>query len=121
MKAENARLASQLAKKRSELEQSLSRLVSPEDMPDLLISLLKTIPQLEIRKVVKLPSVRLQQGEGEGAPVLYSHQIRIVVNGSYFEALHYVRQIESMRDKLNLLSLDYTVEKIPGRFTNFGY
>jgi len=113
LRADNARLTAQLVLKRQQLEETLSRLVAPEDMPDLLIRLLKAIPELQITEVVKLPSVKLQQGEGEGAPVLYSHQIRIVVSGEYFDALRYVQQIESMQGKLRLVALEYSVEDYP--------
>jgi len=113
LRAENQQLALQLAAKRQQLKDSLSALVTPDDMPVLLTELLQAIPELEIKEVVKLPSIKIQQGEGEGAAVLYSHRIRIVVAGAYFDALRYVRQIEAESDQLRLVTLDYKVEKYP--------
>lgn len=113
LKAENAKLARQVASKRQQLEKSLSRLVAPDDMPALLAGLLAAIPKLDIREVIKLPTRKLLQGEGEDDAVLYSHRVRITLTGSYFDALRYIRQIESKPSRLRLVSMDYTVEDYP--------
>ena len=113
LRKENKRLAAQLAAKRQQLKASLSRLVSPEDMPELLTELLAAIPELEVREVIKLPVRKVQQGEGEGASVLYSHRVKIVVAGRYFDAMRYVRKIEAEPSRLRLLSMESVVAEYP--------
>ena len=95
------------------LKESLSRLVAPEDMPALLTELLVAVPELEVREVIKLPTQKLQQGEGEGAAMLFGHRVRITVAGGYFDAMRYIRQIEAEPSRLRLVSLDYSVEDYP--------
>ena len=113
LREENRQLEAQLSAKQDELRASLSRLVAPEEMPAMLIELLGNNPGLQVVLVDKLPTVKIQQGEGEGAAVLYSHRIRIVVEGRFFDALQYVQKIEAENGRLRLISLDYEVSRYP--------
>ncbi len=113
LRAENEQLETQLSAKQDELRASLSRLVAPEEMPAMLVALLGNNPGLQVAEVNKIPTVKIQQGEGEGAAVLYSHRIRIVVEGRFFDALKYVQKIEAENGRLRLISLDYEVSRYP--------
>ncbi|WP_020406361.1 type 4a pilus biogenesis protein PilO [Hahella ganghwensis] len=113
LRKENQQLQAQLQEKEDELRASLSRLVTPEEMPQLLVTLLGNNPGLKVVKVEKLPSQKIQQGEGESAAVLYSHKVNIIVEGSFFDALNYVRKVESDTGRVRLISLDYRVEQYP--------
>ncbi len=113
LRRENQQLRDRLLEKENELKASLSRLVTPEEIPPVLIALLGNNPGMQVIRVEKLPTARIQQGEGKGAAVLFSHKVRIVVEGAFFDALNYVRKIEADTRRIRLISLDYQVEQYP--------
>ncbi|OZG70933.1 hypothetical protein BTA51_23760 [Hahella sp. CCB-MM4] len=113
LREENQQLRSRLEEKENELRASLSRLVTPDEIPPVLVALLGDNPGLQVIRVEKLPTTRIQQGEGKGAAVLFSHKVKIVVEGTFFDALGYVRKIEADTGRIRLISLDYLVEQYP--------
>jgi len=113
LRQENRQLEIQLSAKQDELRASLSRLVAPDEMSAILIALLGNNPGLKVVLVDKLPTVKIQQGEGEDAAVLYNHRVRIVVEGGFFDALQYVQKIEAENGRLRLINLDYEVSRYP--------
>ena len=90
-------LSRQLSQREAELRANLSRLVSPEEITTVLIDLLQGQDGYSVLEVSKLPTLKIQQGEGETAAVLYSHRVRIVIDTDYFNALEYLRRIERGR------------------------
>ncbi len=113
LREENMRLAERLKDLQDQLRDSLSRLVTPEEMPVVLTELLGAVPTLQVKQVIKLPTEKIQHGEGEGAAVLFSHRVQVVAVGDYFAALRYIRQIENETSRLRLVSMDYLVDQYP--------
>ncbi|MAM88909.1 type II secretion system protein GspM [Allohahella sp. A8] len=113
LKQEIDQLSQQLEHRENELRANLSRLVSPEEITAVLIDLLEGQSGYSVREVSKLPTLRIQQGEGDSAAVLYSHRVRIVIDTDYFNALEYLRKIERDENRLRLLSLRYEVDDYP--------
>lgn len=113
LKQEIDQLSQQLEHRENELRANLSRLVSPEEITAVLIDLLEGQSGYSVREVSKLPTLRIQQGEGDSAAVLYSHRVRIVIDTDYFNALEYLGKIERDENRLRLLSLRYEVDDYP--------
>ncbi|GAA3955635.1 hypothetical protein [Allohahella marinimesophila] len=113
LRQEIEQLQRQLDQREDELRANLSRLVSPEEITAVLIDLLQGQGGYSVREVSKLPTLKIQQGEGESAAVLYSHRVRIVIDTDYFSALEYLERIERDESRLRLLSLQYEVDDYP--------
>ncbi|MBU6952861.1 type II secretion system protein M [Hahella sp. HN01] len=113
LRKENERLRNQLNARQERLKQSLSRLVAPEEMPELLMELLRKHPGLQVVAVAKLPPRKIQHGEGEAAAVLFSHRVKVVLTGGYFDTLQYIQKIERNESRLRIVDMDYKVDAYP--------
>jgi MSHA biogenesis protein MshJ len=96
-------------------------LVSPRDMAEVLRELLKRQKGLRLVSLENLPPVGLLSPR-EGKPPefddgtysnLYRHPVRIVVSGTYLQALDYLRELENLPRKLFWDSLDIVVGDYP--------
>lgn len=110
------------------IERNTRELVSPEKMRAVLEDLLRSQPRLRLvglesfSEPVKLAPVEATPVAGATGVVaveavaLYRHGVRLKLEGSYFDLLHYLQAIQGTEWKLNWDSLDYKVgEAGPGR------
>jgi MSHA biogenesis protein MshJ len=96
-------------------------LVSPRDMAEVLRELLNRQKGLRLVSLENLPPVGLlPPREGKNAELddgtysnLYRHPVRIVVSGTYLQALDYLRELENLPRKLFWDSLDIVVGDHP--------
>ena len=108
-----------------QIERNTRELVSPEKMRAVLEDLLRSQQGLRLlglesfSEPVKLASVEAAPVAGAvpvEAVALYRHGVRLKLEGSYFDLLHYLQAIQGTEWKLNWDSLDYQVgEAGPGR------
>jgi len=108
-------LNAQMAEVDAELNAQMVDMVPADYMPTVLANLLsndKGIKLISFNSIA--PVALLQVGDDEQQKMnLYSHGIKLVVEGDYFAILGFVKAIESMPDKLYWKRLDYQVETHP--------
>lgn len=129
-----ARLASRQARLDrldAELSQTTGRLIAPRAMVRLLQDMLVAQKDLELVGVELLAPTAIfdrPSEQNQGAPVadaaadadaqaseplLYAHDVELVIRGGYLDVLNYVEALESMDDRLGWVSLDYQMLEYP--------
>jgi len=105
----------QMSEVDAELNAQMVDMVPADYMPTVLANLLsndKGIKLLSFNSIA--PVALLQVGDDEQQKMnLYSHGIKLAIEGDYFAVLDFIKAIESMPDKLYWKRLDYQVEKHP--------
>ncbi|MEZ4601442.1 MAG: type II secretion system protein GspM [Syntrophotaleaceae bacterium] len=95
-------------------------LISPRDMADVLRGLLNRQEGLKLVSLENLPAVELlpvsenEAGVQDGDRVsLYRHPVRIVLSGTYLQAVEYLRALEQLPRKLFWDELEIVVTEHP--------
>lgn len=110
-----------------ELAQTTGKLIAPRAMVRLLQDMLVAQEELELVTVELLaptPIFDQQTEAGESAdadseaqvpsgPLLYAHDVELVIRGGYLDVLDYVEALEGMDDRLGWVSLDYRMLEYP--------
>lgn len=106
----------------NELAETTGRLVAPQAMVVLLRDMLVAQDQLELLAVNLLAPVpvfdRQSSGAGDGQnemiePLLFAHDVEIVVRGGYMDVLGYLETLEAMNAGLGWLLLEYDSNNYP--------
>lgn len=110
----------------AELAETTGKLIAPRAMVRLLQDILVAQENLELVTVELLEPTPIfdQQagGDGEAAgretgeasvPLLYAHDVELVIRGGYLDVLDYIEALESMDDRLGWVSLDYRMLEYP--------
>ncbi|WP_097462371.1 type II secretion system protein GspM [Mangrovitalea sediminis] len=124
----------QLEQRRDQLQQQLqgemATLVSPEAMVPLLRRMLSAQKGLQLLAVRHLPpqplmldgdTAKREKVKSTGAderekakqPALYAHDVELVVSGSFFSVLDYLKSLESMHQHFGWRLLKYKVTDYP--------
>ncbi|WP_297896316.1 MSHA biogenesis protein MshJ [Shewanella sp.] len=97
----------------AQLNEQMVDMVPADYMPELLSNLLGQIQGIKLLKFTSIAPVPLL-GVGEEKKLnLYSHGIRMSLEGDYFSVLRFVEAVEAMPDKLYWKRLDYKVADYP--------
>ncbi|WP_394203823.1 MSHA biogenesis protein MshJ [Shewanella waksmanii] len=89
-------------------------MVPADKMPVLLSDLLGKVSGVKLQEFASIaPVPLLAVGEEDKKLNLYSHGIRLVLQGDYFATLKFVEAVEAMPNKLYWKQLDYTVAEYP--------
>ncbi|WP_076538523.1 MSHA biogenesis protein MshJ [Shewanella sp. UCD-KL21] len=95
------------------LESQMISMVPANYMPTVLTTLLGNINDVKLVSFSSIaPQPLIEVGE-EDKMNLYSHGIRLTLEGRYFAILKFIQSIEAMPDKLYWKRLDYHVEQHP--------
>ena len=114
----------------SELHQDIATLVSPARMVDLLRQMLVSRKSLQLESVRHLPprplklsdqakaskpteKNRAKEDAHSSQPQLYAHDVELVVSGSYFQLLDYLKALEGLHQRFGWRLLDYQVQHYP--------
>ncbi|WP_434927935.1 MSHA biogenesis protein MshJ [Shewanella sp. HL-SH8] len=99
----------------AELDAQMVDMVPADYMPTVLANLLSNDKGIKLISFSSIaPIALLQVGEDEQHQMnLYSHGIKLQIEGDYFAILNFVKAVESMPDKLYWKRLDYQVAKHP--------
>ena len=124
-----ARLASRQARLDrldAELAETTGKLIAPRSMVRLLQEILAAQDKLELVGVELLAPVpifdeREQQAEADAdpreenaaGPLLYAHDVELVIRGGYLNVLNYLQTLEGMDDRLGWVALDYEMLEYP--------
>lgn len=128
--AANRRRLEELRHRIDETRQSMARrqstLIAADRMAGLLEDLVARNRNLELVDLKALPPTRVGAGQATGAQTLdaaavraaaegaiFRHGVEITVQGSYFELLEYVRQLEHLPTQLLWGRLDLSVGEYP--------
>ncbi len=111
-----------------ELADTTGRLIAPRAMVTLLRDILTAQDELELVAVELLEPTPIfaetaqsddesgdagaEEARTEG-PLLYAHDVELVVRGGYLNVLNYVESLESMDKRLGWVSLDYEMQDYP--------
>lgn len=108
-------LQAELSRLEQELDQAVAGIVTPQEMPALLARLLKDRHGLRLLRLENLPPVpMLDVAAGDPSEInLYRHPLRIELEGSYLEALAYLRAVEEATGGLAWESLELRVTGYP--------
>lgn len=117
----------------TELHQDIQTLVSPARMVSLLRQMLVSRKSLQLESVRHLtPRLLKLSGQPDGSvsskrpgdkaasadansdePQLYAHDVELVVSGSYFQILDYLKALEGLHQRFGWRLLDYQVQHYP--------
>ncbi|MGM0769341.1 MAG: type II secretion system protein GspM [Pseudomonadota bacterium] len=113
-----------LARLDAEIAETTGRLIPPRDMVALLRTILAAQNKLELLGVsLKTPEpVYPEAPSGDEAaadaaeqaePLLFAHDVEIVLSGSYLDVLGYLEQLERMDERLGWVQLEYDAGAYP--------
>ena len=97
----------------AELNAQMVDMVPADYMPTVLANLLRNVTGIKLVSFNSVAPIALLQVGDEEKMNLYSHGIKLVMEGDYFSVLNFVKAVESMPDKLYWQHLDYKVEQYP--------
>ncbi|AZG71830.1 MSHA biogenesis protein MshJ [Shewanella livingstonensis] len=98
----------------TDLTNQMVDMVPADYMPTVLANLLGNVKGVSLLSFASIaPKALLQVGDGSKVN-LYSHGIKLILQGDYFSILAFIKAVESMPDKLYWKRLDYRVESHPG-------
>lgn len=97
----------------AQLNEQMVDMVPADYMPDLLGNLLGQVQGIKLLKFTSVTPVPLLAVGEEKKLNLYSHGIRMSLEGDYFSVLRFVEAVEAMPDKLYWKRLDYKVADYP--------
>ncbi|TQV71995.1 hypothetical protein FLL45_17650 [Aliikangiella marina] len=104
----------------SELEKRTRSLVRPQAMAGLLKEIIDNSKQLKLLSLEKQAPVPLyeptadEDGTSQDAQVqMYRHPIVMIFEGGYADTQAFLKQLESMQQKVNFESFEFSVESYP--------
>ncbi|QYK08741.1 MSHA biogenesis protein MshJ [Shewanella mangrovisoli] len=97
----------------AQLNKQMVDMVPADYMPELLGNLLGQVQGIKLLKFTSVTPVPLLAVGEEKKLNLYSHGIRMSLEGDYFSVLRFVEAVEAMPDKLYWKRLDYKVADYP--------
>lgn len=97
----------------SQLDEQMVAMVPADYMPELLSNLLGQVQGIKLVKFMSIAPVPLLAVGEDKKLNLYSHGIRLSLEGDYFSVLRFVEAVEAMPDKLYWKRLDYNVAVYP--------
>jgi MSHA biogenesis protein MshJ len=108
--AEVQALEHELAAVQARIQQLGRRMVSPPEMASLLGELLSRESRLRLVALEKLPLEAMPKDAGER---LVRHRMKLTLQGSYFDSLHYLQRMEALPWQIFWERLEYRVEDYP--------
>lgn len=96
-----------------QLNEQMVDMVPADYMPELLGNLLGQVQGIKLIKFTSIAPVPLLAVGDEKNLNLYSHGIRMSLEGDYFSVMRFVEAVEAMPDKLYWKRLDYKVAEYP--------
>lgn len=97
----------------SQLDEQMVAMVPADYMPELLSHLLGQVQGIKLIKFMSIAPIPLLAVGEDKKLNLYSHGIRLSLEGDYFSVLRFVEAVEAMPDKLYWKRLDYNVAQYP--------
>lgn len=111
----------------AELADTTGKLIAPRAMVRLLQDILTAQEELELVTVELLAptpifderpeqstgNTRAADAEKASAPLLYAHDVELVIRGGYLDVVDYIKALEGMDDRLGWVSLDYRMLEYP--------
>ncbi|MCL1088994.1 MSHA biogenesis protein MshJ [Shewanella profunda] len=97
----------------AQLNEQMVDMVPADYMPELLGNLLGQVQGIKLIKFTSIAPVPLLAVGDEKKLNLYSHGIRMSLDGDYFSVMRFVEAVEAMPDKLYWKRLDYKVAEYP--------
>ncbi|ABV35154.1 MSHA biogenesis protein MshJ [Shewanella sediminis HAW-EB3] len=89
-------------------------MIPADHMPTLLSQLLGKVTGIKLQEFKSIAPTPLLALDDEKKTNLYSHGIRLTLEGDYFSLLKFIEAVESMPNKLYWKQMDYKVEEYPG-------
>ncbi|RTR40459.1 MSHA biogenesis protein MshJ [Shewanella canadensis] len=89
-------------------------MIPADHMPTLLSQLLGKVTGIKLQEFTSIAPTPLLALDDEKKTNLYSHGIRLTLEGDYFSLLKFIEAVESMPNKLYWKQMDYKVEEYPG-------
>ncbi|MFW5823489.1 MAG: type II secretion system protein GspM [Marinobacter sp.] len=106
-----------------QIADTTGQLISPRDMVQMLQKMLATDEKLSLEGVQLLAPEPIY-AEEEGAdddnrdepaePLLYAHEVDIVVSGGYLDVLKYLERLEALDERLGWVMVEYGASDWPG-------
>ncbi|MGX9461679.1 MSHA biogenesis protein MshJ [Shewanella sp. A14] len=97
----------------ADLNEQMVDMVPADYMPTVLANLLGNVKGVSLMSFASIAPKPLLKVEDGSKVNLYSHGIKLTLQGDYFSILAFIKAVESMPDKLYWKRLDYRVETHP--------
>ncbi len=113
LNAKKVRLTQQMAVVDEQLDVQTVDMVPAKNMPAMLSELLGRVKGVKLIAFDTIaPTPLLSMGENDELNV-YSHGMKLTLEGDYFSTLKFIQAVENMPNKLYWKQLDYAVTKYP--------
>lgn len=119
-RARKQRLQAELNRLDENLKSLTVDLIPPKEMAEVLKDILTRQAGMKLVRLENRPPVELlsnaenvSEEDGEKRVSLYRHPVRIVVSGTYMQALNYLKELEKLPRKLFWEDLEIVVEEHP--------
>lgn len=122
----SAKLQARINRRQAELEQlnrqidqATETLIAPQAMVSLLRAMLASQDQLQLVSLeLKSPEPiygrdETPESDDAGKPLLYAHNVEVVVSGRYLDVLAYVKTLEALDPRLGWEAFHYEVDPFP--------
>jgi len=114
-------LDQQLEQAKVKLKERTLNLVQPEDMAEVLNTIIASSNKLKLQSLSKLETTKLSDKtpvdpkakDQEALVELYRHRMQIVLNGSYSATYQFLEKLESMEKQVAFDNLEYEVDAYP--------
>ncbi len=108
----------QLDSIRQQLTEHTLNLVQPEDMAEVVKTILLSSKSLKLQKLTKLQAEELSKptevdGKKDTRIKLYRHSIQIALKGNYNATYRFLKKLEQMEKKVAFNDFEYNVDKHP--------
>jgi MSHA biogenesis protein MshJ len=120
LQAERARLQAELSSLDESMVALLDRFVDPDRMPAMLEDLIRHHAGLSLKHMTSLPVETIDvsrpaagAGDGVEQQKIFRHPVRLVFEGSYFDAVAYLEEMEKGPWRFGWRQLRYQVESHP--------
>ncbi len=106
-------LKAELDKIASQLDNTVSDFVDPEQMPLLLEEVFARHKNIQLLSVINLAPVPLELEPHSDQTGIFKHTLRLELEGSYFDVVRFLTDIEKSRWGLRWKRMNYTVAEYP--------
>jgi len=116
-------IGGQLSDIRNQLKQKTANLVQPEDMADVIKTIITSTKSLKIQRISKQKTIELSseftevsnnKDEKDSAPIkLYRHSMEILLKGNYTSTHQFLDKLEKMKKQVAFDAFEYIVKDYP--------
>lgn len=111
LEQQRAQLQQQLMGQRQRVQELMNGYVQPQDVAELLRTMLAAHPGIELKQLKNLPGEMVQVGDADTG--IYRHRVELQLTGSYVAIVNYLQALEGYTAGLRWRAVSYAVVDHP--------